>query len=424
MSCQRSFFLELPTEIRIKIYHHLFSSSLSIRLIDQTKLRLKTDQETHLKPSRRLSKDPPYPPQNSNASECDYGWADTGPDHDIDTMLISRSWHEDGRQAERDQDRPYVFDVVPWGKQFPELPIDSFLLRSRAIMSKSAYLLSPTQDSRYWSASGKYTLFALERPNIGLLAVSRQIYYETYSLFFSLSTFILDGGAMNDLLFLSELPQRYRCLLRKITITAPVDYYSDRPWRMDANPHNLVSPIPIFTCFAAFIASNLPVLDELAIEYQVQRVRDFPCIKAHKELLKLLRLGRIKSLKFIVTGCSRNHVEKFHTSSEMRYKDLLQSFRRVPLQVAAQEYAFTHPPPPFESPEMEVWEEEVKTWLRRKNRKVVRWRWGDRDVDFGGCSEWQTLHESYRKISGYGDVQGVIEFFVEDRSKPRRVVQS
>lgn len=246
---------------------------------------------------------------------------------------------------------------------------------------------------------------------MALLLASRQIESEAYPLFYSLSTFILDGGAINDLLFLSALPQRYRSSLRNIVITAPTDPFSGRPWRLESRPQSFDSPIPIFTAFAAYMHSSLPVLEEVAIEYQPRGYEN-----AHKELIKLLRLDRIKSLKFLITGCSRKDVLKHHSSSELRYRQLLPGFMLDPMKVAAQEYAFSRPRHRRELMGEKPWSAELGDWLRRKDRKVVRWRWADRDIDFGGCCAWQALDVSNRRIRGYGDIQAVVEFFVEDRS--------
>lgn len=131
MSSQQCRFLDLPFEIRERIYHHLFSSSPSIRLVHISKLRLRNDQKTHLRPFRPLSRKPAYPPLERRADESDYGWADIGSNGEIDSLVRNYAWDEKARFAYRDWSS--ATDILPGGVAVPDCPHRCFLAEGEGL---------------------------------------------------------------------------------------------------------------------------------------------------------------------------------------------------------------------------------------------------------------------------------------------------
>jgi hypothetical protein len=230
--------------------------------------------------------------------------------------------------------------------------------------------------------------------NLALLGVNRQIHQEALPVFYGGVSFILDGHPAQALGFFQRLPQAARFSVSTITFPRNAlesnECYIQNLQSTDETESAQAKDMN--TIFGFLLATCIPSLRCVSIYIPYGGSEDFYCRSAPIDAMRLLRLGRIHTLNYFLTGkeiagdlegkvldddCLKRTLGKLHPRKYMKH-----------------EFRLVNPPPRTDKVKA------YGAWLEEREKYRDCWsdifdcKWGDTNID-GGCG---------------GEIQAVITF--------------
>lgn len=239
----------------------------------------------------------------------------------------------------------------------------------------------------------RYKLDCFTKVNISLFYVNRQIYRESWPIFYKAKCFVFDTSGLDAIRFLNTLPPHIQSTVASIGLPSFIFMGDDRGSRVawsgtKEEPKYLKNGLQLNTPFAAFLATKMPGLQEVYYYTPFGGDEDFYASWAPTELGMLLTYGRIKRLCHVFFGeHGKKSLEKLDSKAcHKQFMDILASGYKL----ATYRYELKEPSPKYFCDALCEWMDRSEKWAE-ENRRMFPWEWADRDVDFGSDGNVQAV---------------------------------
>ena len=249
-------------------------------------------------------------------------------------------------------------------------------------------------DTKPRHRNSRYRLEALHPMDLALLRVNWQIYNETRPIFYGGVSFILDVQPLAAIRFFKTLPLQDFQSITSITITSEAlladDQYVREAWSW-AETSLYKGPPAMMTRFGAFVALEMPKLDEVFMYVPYRGHEDWYCSLAPVEMEMLVAHDRIERLCLVFLGEEAALDLRDERSDSQCFRNMMGLLRT--LDITHHELEVLNPAPQrSDSESFNLWLEKRGQFHenRDKGRKFC-YRWGDRDVDMGSDGNVQAV---------------------------------
>ncbi|KAK4504218.1 hypothetical protein PRZ48_005134 [Zasmidium cellare] len=240
----------------------------------------------------------------------------------------------------------------------------------------------------------RYKLDCFTPVNLALFYTTRQIYRESWPVFYKQRTFVFDTCGIDAIRFLNALPAQIRFNISSIGLTGYIfmgdDSGSRVAWSGDeAEPKYLKNGLQLHTPFAAFLATKMPKLQEVYYYFPYSGEEDFYATWAPEELSMMLMHGRIQRLCHVISGEKAKDVLETH-DSETCHRRLMGNWWDGEALADSLWHRVDTGPRSSDRKDVKKWVDDQAKFVE-ENKRMFPWKWAERDIDMGGDGNVQAV---------------------------------